>query len=70
MEQLKSNWSRAEVLTGDDGDQAAAIDAGSDLLGRGGAGEARGPFAVEPPHQAADSDGTLHYGTSGYYMPM
>ena len=70
MEQLKSNWSRAEVLTGDDGDQAAAVDAGGDLLGRGGAGEARGPFAVEPPHQAADSDGTLHYGTSGYYMPM
>jgi hypothetical protein len=27
-----------------------AIDAGGDLLSRGGAGEARGPFAVEPPH--------------------
>jgi hypothetical protein len=36
-----------------------AVDAGGDLLSRRGAGEARGPFAVEPPHQAADSDGSV-----------
>jgi len=33
-----------------------AVDAGSDLLSRGGAGEARGPFAVEPPHHAHAAD--------------
>jgi len=47
------------ICTCDDGDQAAAVDAGGDLLGRGGAGEARGPLAVEPPHQAAVSDDTV-----------
>ena len=47
------------ICTCDDGDQAAAVDAGGDLLGRGGAGEARGPLAVEPPHQAEVSDDTV-----------
>jgi hypothetical protein len=53
------------ICTCDDGDQAPAVDAGGDLLGRGGAGEARGTLAVEPPHQAADSDDTvlMYYGT-------
>ena len=37
--------------TCDDGDQSPGIDPGGDLLGGGGAGEAGGPFAVEPPHR-------------------
>jgi len=54
------NWQRSVFLgTCDDGDQTMAVDAGGDLLSRRGAREARGPFAVEPPHQAADPDGSV-----------
>jgi hypothetical protein len=54
-------WDRSDlgcevsICTRDDGDETMAVDAGSDLLSRWGAGEARGPFAVEPPHQAVGS---------------
>jgi hypothetical protein len=45
------------ICTCDDGDQKVAVDAGGDLLGRGGAREAGGSFAVEPPHHEEDSSG-------------